>query len=380
MRIGLIYYDEYPSGIKTYTLELGRALVSHGLHVRIFGQTATGDSPVAGADFSPIEVPESQEFLRHPIRRCREIGRKMESACRSLRIQSDVYHSVFPACAMSFRDQPLVVTARYYPSACISGAIKRWAISAPGNRWRSAYWQFLFNVADHLAYRRAARVLAITRLLGSELNRQYGDKVCYLPPGIATDNRSPAAAREPVTLLFAVVDLSLPKKNFRTFLKAITLLTKMTEVTKFRVVIVGRNCHLFQETISRIQERGVLVQCFGFLDEMEMNSAYRTADIFISTSQYEQFGYALLEALAHHLVLVASDIHAHRDMVQDTLNGFLFPANDFHRLAHLLGQLIERQETLLAMREANREAATRYSWDNLVPQYVQAYATALAGT
>ena len=96
MRIGLIYYDEYPSGIKTYTLELGRALVRHGLHVRIFGQTATGDSPVAGADFSPIEVPESQEFLRHPIRRCREIGRKMESACRSLRIQSDVYHSRIP--------------------------------------------------------------------------------------------------------------------------------------------------------------------------------------------------------------------------------------------------------------------------------------------
>jgi glycosyltransferase involved in cell wall biosynthesis len=61
------------------------------------------------------------------------------------------------------------------------------------------------------------------------------------------------------------------------------------------------------------------------LDRSEVAKWLREADLFAMPTLVESFGVAALEALAHGLPLLVTDVYALREMVEDGLNGVLVP-------------------------------------------------------
>lgn len=101
------------------------------------------------------------------------------------------------------------------------------------------------------------------------------------------------------------------------------------------------------------------------------------ADLFIFPSQYEGFPNALAEAMAAGLPVIASACSGNVDLVQDGINGRLFPVKDRLRLSELLLELIEDRGQAKRLSRNARKIVELYGpervfglWDALLEEAV----------
>ena len=100
------------------------------------------------------------------------------------------------------------------------------------------------------------------------------------------------------------------------------------------------------------------------------------ADLLLSTSEYESFGYMVAEALAMERPVVATDVTGTCDIMSAELAPFLFPPGDTTRAAELIGGLLrspglsERCGRIGREKDAERfgSSAMRNSLDALYSQ------------
>ena len=91
----------------------------------------------------------------------------------------------------------------------------------------------------------------------------------------------------------------------------------------------------------------------------------------------ESFGIVLIEAMACGVPVVASDIPGYRAVVENGLQGVLFPPGDHVALARVLLRLIADGSERERMAAAAPARAQRFSWDNLVEDVEAAYREAI---
>ena len=82
-------------------------------------------------------------------------------------------------------------------------------------------------------------------------------------------------------------------------------------------------------------------------------------------SRSEAWGLAALEALAHGVPVVASDIQGLAEIVEPERSGWLFPAGDAEALASRLRDLAAKRTGLEMYRAAARERAAGFTVDRM---------------
>ena len=83
------------------------------------------------------------------------------------------------------------------------------------------------------------------------------------------------------------------------------------------------------------------VRLLGFLNQSELPSAYRAADLFVLPSLFEPFGLVVNEAMLCGLPVVASDrVGAKFDLIRPGETGYVFPAGDIGALAAILREIL----------------------------------------
>jgi glycosyltransferase involved in cell wall biosynthesis len=92
-------------------------------------------------------------------------------------------------------------------------------------------------------------------------------------------------------------------------------------------------------------------------------ACYRGADVFVSPSLSDSNPNAALEALASGLPLVISDACGVSELVEEGVNGFVYPYDDAEALASKLLWCSENRDRLPAMGRAARESALSYTRD-----------------
>jgi len=99
------------------------------------------------------------------------------------------------------------------------------------------------------------------------------------------------------------------------------------------------------------------------------------SDVFLSTSRYEGFGMAILEAMAAGIPVVATDVGAVSELVEDGVTGWLAAPDDRQSLAILVSRLLEDPNTRTRLGLAGRRAAAdRFSLARMVTGYADLYA------
>lgn len=79
----------------------------------------------------------------------------------------------------------------------------------------------------------------------------------------------------------------------------------------------------------------------GYLENEELEKAYKEADIFVLPTLKEGFGMVLIEAMAYGLPVIASNVGGIPEVVEHGKNGLLVPPKDPHKLAEAIKTLIE---------------------------------------
>jgi glycosyltransferase involved in cell wall biosynthesis len=98
------------------------------------------------------------------------------------------------------------------------------------------------------------------------------------------------------------------------------------------------------------------VRALGFVEDLP--GLYHSADVVLSTSEYEGFGLTLAEAMAAGVPVVSTRVGGVEDVVEDGVTGILAPLGDEDAMAEAILSLLADGERRRAMGEAGRARAT----------------------
>lgn len=112
----------------------------------------------------------------------------------------------------------------------------------------------------------------------------------------------------------------------------------------------------------------------GSLPLAQIEPLRRSASVTIIPSRYENFGLALVEALAFGCPTVASNIGGNPEILQDNVTGLLVPPDDSSALANAVVGLFKDQERAAALGEkAAKDLAERLSPARIASQTWEYY-------
>ena len=96
------------------------------------------------------------------------------------------------------------------------------------------------------------------------------------------------------------------------------------------------------------------VRFTGYLDETAVAALLQEADMLVLPSFAEGLPVVLMEALASHIPVIATQVAGVSELVQDGVSGFIVPPGDVETLALRLDRLLSDPELCAAMGQAGR--------------------------
>jgi glycosyltransferase involved in cell wall biosynthesis len=92
------------------------------------------------------------------------------------------------------------------------------------------------------------------------------------------------------------------------------------------------------------------IRFIGFRNQSELPALYDLSDVFVLPSEHEPWGLVINEVMNAGTPVVVSDrVGAGPDLVEDGVNGFVYPARDVAALANRLHRMIDNPEDRAAM-------------------------------
>jgi glycosyltransferase involved in cell wall biosynthesis len=212
----------------------------------------------------------------------------------------------------------------------------------------------------------------------------HRSSIRVVPWGIDVDTftpEGPVAKRNGRPRLVTAADL-----NERVALE--TLLRALTKVPGAELLVIGgpprSELHAdtayvtlaeFARTLG-ISDRVIFT---GRVTGAAMPSLLRSADIVLSTCQYEPSGITSLQAMACGTPVIAHPVGGHADAIVDGTTGILVPPGRPALLAQRIRQLLAHPMLLEAYGVAAADRAkSRYSWDRIAAETLAVYEKATA--
>jgi glycosyltransferase involved in cell wall biosynthesis len=106
------------------------------------------------------------------------------------------------------------------------------------------------------------------------------------------------------------------------------------------------------------------IRFIGFLNQSELPALYDLCDVFVLPSEHEPWGLVVNEAMnAGKPVIVSDRVGAGPDLVDDGVNGFVYPARDVAALAERLRRIIDSPEHRAATGSRALEKVAGFGFD-----------------
>lgn len=167
-----------------------------------------------------------------------------------------------------------------------------------------------------------------------------------------------------------------------------TLLRALTRIPDAELIVAGGPPRAKLRADSSYQGLNALVSSLGVsnrvvftghVDEDELPPLLRSADLYVSTSDYEPTGMTSLDAMACGTPVVASAAGAPADAVVDGTTGILVPPGRPALLAHRIRTILAHPMQLEAYGVAAADRVkSRYSWDRIARETIAVYEAAAA--
>ncbi len=110
-----------------------------------------------------------------------------------------------------------------------------------------------------------------------------------------------------------------------------------------------------------------------------VNELLPLADLMLMPSEMESFGLAALEAMACSVPTIATRVGGVPELIDDGVNGLLFPLGDIETMAAAAIALLRDGPRLAAMAAAaRRNASDRFCSTRIIPLYEHYYERVLA--
>ncbi len=335
-----------PGGVETNVRELSRRLKAAGDDVEVFASDLYDEASWERRDdFRP--TVDGVPVRRFPVRRrlvprlnlplmVGLIDALAESGADVIHAHSHRYGHVLQAAAVAERcGIPLVVSTSYHP---------------PDRResWRNRHLLRLDDVAFGVTAYRTARAIVVQSELEARILREFApsDRIRIIPPGVDLEEWAhPESDRADGLRLppeyFVFVGRVAANKGLPHLVDALAELP-----ASFRLPLVILGADWGERASLEAQARGRGVSDFvRWLGHVTDRSAYRAvlrgARALILPSEWEAYGFVLLEAMAARTPIVATAVGAVPEVLDGGGLGLLVPYGDPRALARAMREVLE---------------------------------------
>ncbi len=249
-----------------------------------------------------------------------------------------------------------------YVAAKLSGARRIVAIEhlvadpAPantiGNRiWdclrRFAGWRARYLMKIRLTNFLIDKTICVSNAIKDKLVTEYGlgpDKIVTIPNGLDLkhylSNENILQKYEKPKIIVCVTRLEL-RKRIDIILDALPMVLKDNPLCE--CIIVGSGS-LAENLHTRANDMGInsSVDFVGFTEDVR--PYFQRADIYVSTSEKEGLPVSIIEAMAHGLPCIVTNIDGHNELVIHGHNGLLVSPGSPEKLAEAINYLLVRKE------------------------------------
>lgn len=150
-------------------------------------------------------------------------------------------------------------------------------------------------------------------------------------------------------------------KNLLNTIKAFQMLREKQDCD-FQLVIVGKKTEYYLELVEYLEKSKIsrYVIFTGFVNDDELSTLYRYAEMFICVSWYEGFGLPILEAMVHQLPVLTSNISSMPEIVGN--NGCIVSPNNVGEIYVNLKKIIESQEYRNYLIKEQNKQVHKFVW------------------
>jgi phosphatidyl-myo-inositol alpha-mannosyltransferase len=366
MRIGMVcpYSFDVPGGVQSHVLQLAEVMRARGHDVSVLAPSSPHvdlpDYVVSGGKAVPIPYNGSVARLRFGPATHRKVKKWLVQG------EFDVLHLHEPNApslsmlALMIAEGPIVATfhtstTKSFTLSVFQGILRPWHEKIVGR-------------------------IAVSDLARRWQMEALGSDAVEIPNGvdvasIADAPRFDGYPRAGKSVLF-LGRFDEPRKGMAVLLAALPLL--VARYPDIEVLVVGRGDE--GELRSAAGELGLHLHFLGQVDDAEKASALRSADVYCAPNTGgESFGIVLVEAMAAHAAVVASDLDAFRRVLLDGAAGRLVPVDDSTALAYALIDVLDDAPEKAAARQryvdVAAEAVQRYDWSVVAREIMRVYET-----
>ena len=243
-----------------------------------------------------------------------------------------------------------------------------------GTGWRQA-------LHDQLTapLHRAAGIAGIGKLAAQAYAQRFPEPrhfnipyFCALDPFLNAPRRAPQAET-----VFLFCGQMIARKGLDILLRAFARLVERNPAVRLR--LVGREAELpeaLKQVTPAARERIVYE---GFQPPEELPRFFAQADVFVLPSRYDGWGVVVNQALAAGLPLLCSEaVGAAQDLIEEEVNGCLFPAGDAETLLARMERLASEPGLRERWGAASRKAAGQWQPEAGAARWVEAFETVLS--
>lgn len=246
--------------------------------------------------------------------------------------------------------------------ATMNLGVKRVATAHGSTRDSLAKKAYLF-LDEHLAYRCFHRIIAVSHDLKDRLAALGGieGKLAVIPNGLdpdllgvthASDETPLDLPATPGTKTFSVVGRLFPDKGQAVFVQAFSRIVHEFPDAAGIIAGDGPDRHALETLISSmgLKER---VRCCGV--RSNIREVYDATDFLVIPSFTEGLPYALLEAMALGIPVLATSVGDIPKIVRNGATGYLVPPGDAGAMAGRMKDLLENPSVARAMAKAGKK-------------------------
>ena len=244
---------------------------------------------------------------------------------------------------------------------------------------RPRYWHWLILTPLHLLrrcllwempMRRVAKsIVLVSPTLSKDFKLFSKGKVRVIENGIALpDNSRERSTGEEIRLL--CTGRADKQKGFQTAIRAVAEIDDMP----LHLDIIGTGPYLDDlKKISRDLRTDERVTFHGRVTDDELNLAYSSADIYlIPTTRYEGLPLALLEAMAHGIPTISSEIGGNSDVITHNHDGIFIKPGNLSELISAIRRLgNDQQERRRISQAARATTERRFDKERMIDETLQ---------
>ncbi|HXS00169.1 MAG TPA: glycosyltransferase family 4 protein [Pyrinomonadaceae bacterium] len=249
---------------------------------------------------------------------------------------------------------------------------------------------FKLNRLHRHTLARAACVIAVSQAVARELRASQvvrNDQIVVIHNGVDVERIKRACAALDLRLFLRSIGVSVGDpgdghlvgsigelrtlKRHDDFIRAAALVLKEFPETQFVLAGVGE----IRKQLEKLVAELCLSDHFHFLGWLnDADKLLCAMDVFVSASETESFGLAIVESMAAGTAVVATATEGAQEIIEDQQTGLLVPIGDVESIARAVVNLLSdpQQRERIATASA-QSAAKRFSLSRMVDEIEQVY-------